>query len=510
MLTDTQIINSFRKSPIEFIRIMWHLTPQPLKEQYKDLAKQVSLKEFKAEWFEPFIRGKHITWQQWVILLAVEKAIKFAAPKRISVRSGHGIGKDACLSWLILWYLFCFKDAQVPCTAPTSEQIHDILWKEISVWLYKMPPEIKSLYDWTTGYVRIKERPETWFARARTARKENPEALAGVHGDFVFLIGDEASGIPDEVFKPAEGALTNENVLSMFVSNPTRLIGYFYDTHNSDKQYWQCFNFNSEDSPIVESDYCERIATKFGRESDEYNYMVLGEFPKAEMIDEKGYVALLVESDLKKAKEDIFVGKIRLGIDPAGGGKNETTWVARDNFKMKVMAKEKISTGKSIAQKTITLCDLLKITKKQAKKDVIIDGFGVGMDAVKELALAGWDVNAVNVGEKPRDETPEEKEDEKIYLNKRAMVYDRLKKWLRGGGELVDHPDWKQLLQIKYRRELLGKMRIMSKEDMRKLGIDSPDVADGSSLTFIEREETPQPKPYKQKEYESPWEIQGK
>jgi len=496
---DIELIRQFRKSPICFIERMWKLVPQKIKPEFVEKTKQVSLKKYKAEWFEPFIKGKHISWQQWIILLAVEKALKYAAPKRISVRSGHGTGKDACLSWLILWYLFCFKDAQVPCTAPTSEQIHDILWKEIKVWLDRMPKEIADLYEWQTGYLRIKERPETWFARARTARKENPEALSGIHGDFVFIVVDEASGVPDEIFKPAEGSLTNENVLVILISNPTRLIGYFYDTHHSDKLNWQTFQFNSEESPIVEPDYCERIAMKFGREGEEYNYMVLGEFPNAEVIDEKGYIPLLVENDLKYTTDEIFVGKIRLGIDPAGEGKNKTAWVARDKFKMKVMAKEETSTGKSIAQKTITLCDLLKISKKQAKKNVIIDAFGIGFDAVKELALAGWDVNAVNVGEKPEEEA-----DSKIYLNKRAMIYDREKKWLRSGGELVSHPDWKQLLSLKYRRELSGKMKMMSKEDMRKLGIDSPDVADGSSLTFIEPEEPDIPrKHYKQKDWES-------
>lgn len=488
MSSDVLLFKQFERSPLFFIEKNWGLIPQPLKEEFKEKAKVVGLQEFKVDWFEPFIKGKHITWQQWIILLAVEKSLRGAAPKRVSVKSGHGIGKDTVLSWLILWYLFCFRDAQIPCTAPTSEQIHDILWKEIAIWLDKMPPEIKAKYDLRASYVRIVESPETWFARARTARKENPEALAGVHGDFVFIVGDEASGIPNEIFKPAEGSLTNENVLAVLVSNPRRLIGYFFDTHHTDKFNWQCLTFSSVDSPIVEPDFVERIITKWGIESDEYAYMVKGSFPKEDVVDDKGYVPLFMESELKETTDNKFVGVVRLGIDPAGEGRSETSWVGRDQFKMGVMAKEDVSTGKGIAEKTITLAGYLGIKKHEARKRITIDSFGVGADAIKELALAGWDVNGINVGEQPELE-----EDKKIYLNKKAMAFDRERKWLTSGGKLMHHPDWKpQLLAQRYTRKAVGqKMKMMSKEEMKDLEITSVDTAEASMLTFILPEERP-------------------
>lgn len=510
---EAKYVKKFFKSPILFVEEMWGLVPQPLKEEYKEKALVVGLKEFKVDWFEPFIRGKHITWQQWVILLAIEKAMRGAAPKRLSVASGHGIGKDTVLSWLILWYLFCFPDAQVPCTAPTAEQIHDILWKEIKIWMDRMPTRIiknrevkmSELYDWTVGYIRMWESPQTWFARARTARKENPEALAGVHGDFVFLAIDEASGVPNEIFKPAEGALTNENVLAVMLSNPRRLIGYFYDSQHRDKFSWQVLSFDSNDSPIVDKSFIERIIQKYGKDSDEYSYMVAGKFPKEDTLDEKGYVALLVDDDIKETTDQKFVQLVKLGIDPAGEGKSETAWVARDRYKMKVLAKEKTSTGKSIAQKTITLCGYLGIKKRDARKRVIVDAFGLGVEAVRELALAGWNVLSVNVGEQP-----DGLDDKKMYLNKRGMAYDRLKKWLRAGGEVMPHSDWKpQLLAQRYRRERSGKMRMMPKLELKNLGVPNVDVADASMLTFILPDEEIK-EPYKQKPHEPISQFEGR
>jgi len=492
---DIELTYQFRKSPTFFIERMWKLKPQPLKPEYKEIAEKSPLREYQAEWFESFIRGKHITWQQWTILLAVEKALRGEASKRISVKSGHGIGKDATLSWLILWYLFCFKDSQIPCTAPTSQQMYDILWKEISVWLNKMPREIKALYDWQINHIRMVESPETWFARAQTAKKETPEALAGVHGRYVFLISDEASGVHDLVYTTAEGALTGMDFFFMMISNPTRLIGFFYDSHHSDAHNWQNLTFNAEESPIVERQFIERIIDRYGRDSDEYRVQVQGEFPKKGLVDTKGYVPLLVEEDIKFAPDTPFIGSKRIGIDPAGTGQNKSEWVVRDSFKAKVVAEELTSTPKTGAQKTLTLLGFFKILGK----DCWLDNFGEGSNWGQELALTPGivesrkKINAVSFSDDP---------DDKRYLNKRAEMYWRTREWLRRGGEIVRDEELKrQLLSIRYREELSGRIKIMSKDEMRKEGISSPDKADSLALTFYKEEERIKRKPYKQEPY---------
>jgi len=82
---------------------------------------------------------------------------------------------------------------KVPATAPTQNQMYDVLWAEIAMWLGKMPEEAKNQYEWSKDHIRMTESPENWFARARTATKENPEALSGIHADFIMQVIDEAS-----------------------------------------------------------------------------------------------------------------------------------------------------------------------------------------------------------------------------------------------------------------------------------------------------------------------------
>lgn len=63
-----------------------------------------------------------------------------------------------------------------------------------------------------------------------------------------------------------------------------------------------------------------------------------------------------MRSDLRITHEG-DIKPIYLGVDPAGEGRDETIWVARDNFRMKILLKEKTSNDKSIALKTVMLLD---------------------------------------------------------------------------------------------------------------------------------------------------------
>lgn len=487
METDVELLTKWQKSPIAYIGDIWGLSPQPVLPQYVEqlerLISEGNYDEIRASWFESFIKGTHIAWEQWLILRAIERSLQGIAPKRISVASGHGIGKSTTMAWLIFWFLTCFENSQIPVTAPTSEQMHDVLWKEVALWHQRMPKEFRELFEWSNFYIRVIERPETWFARAKTARKEAPEALAGVHGDHVMYLVDEASGVPEEIFNTAEGALTGQDTLFVMISNPTRLMGYFYASHHTDKAAWQRMTFSSAESPIVEQGYVSRIATKHGEESDEYRIRVQGIFPQEDAMDEKGYVPLLVESDLHLTRDlpvkDLFIGRTIMGIDPSGEGEDTTEWVVRDQFKAKRVHTEQKSTAKGIAAKTLVLMDFYGV----APEDVYIDNFGEGANVAKEIALSShhYDVNAVNMG----DGSDNDDKDDTQYANMRAESFWRLKGWARTGGELVSDKSWKdELLTIRYCRVGNGKVKIKPKLEMRKDGIPSPNVADALALTF--------------------------
>lgn len=479
-----ELVRKYRASIFVFIKDTWELTPQPCKPAYQERWNEViaskgtewlRLKDtVRAEWFGEcvdertgkwiwyaFEKGKHITWQQTLILLAINKAMQDTSGsimRKLSVVSGHGIGKSATMSWFVLWFLFCFIGAQVPVTAPTATQMHDVLWKEMSIWINRMPPMMRGFFVWQSDYVRITMDPNAWFARARTSTKENTEAIAGVHAEDVAVAVDEASGVPRQVFDTAEGSLTNANTLIVMISNGTDVEGYFYDSHNKDKEMWQRFSFNGEESPIVDRKYVE-MKLRHGRESDEYKIRVRGMFPGEGQMDDSGYLKLLPTERIVTTPviAGLMFGRIILGVDPSGEGRDKATWVIRNRFRAQKVMELKTTNARQIAEITLTLMDKYKIDPY----DVVVDSLGEGTDVGKEVALASTpgkrlEIYTVLVGNAAKGEAeynskfftlhpdevenPNDKFDEwvDLFLNIRALMYFRARDWMLKGGTIAD------------------------------------------------------------------------
>ncbi len=533
-------IHRYRNDILLFIADMWGLTPQPVKPEYKEQWEVIlrstgdtwlRLKEtVTAEWFGDcetldnhthlwkwydFQKGKHITWQQVLILLAFEKAI---ADKRLSrhiaVKSGHGIGKSAVVSWVVLWFLYCFYMAQVPVTAPTAGQMHDVLWKELSIWISRMPEAVAEIYEWQHDYVRILYDPEAWYARAKTSTKENTEALAGVHADHVLLAADEASGIPEQVFNAAEGALTSGNTFVIIISNPTRTIGYFYDAHNKHKDDWQTFSFNCEESPVVDRLYVDKQAKRHGVTSNEYKIRVLGSFPSEDLMDDSGYLSLIPLSRIMVVPslgEDLdYIGRKVLAVDPSGAGDDECEFVLKSSFKAKNILTLHTTNAKEIAMYIIKFADIFGLKTG----DIVVEGFGNGADAAKQVAIetkGRLDCYLVLPGNSPVDEEKTNGEffmrmedeldpnNDDLFLNLRALGHFRMRAWLLKGGMLVDNNTETsefahQIVYNKYKRTLHGnKIQMMPKQEQQKLRIPSPNKSDALYLSFLlDRDETNQ------------------
>ncbi|MEK6849153.1 MAG: hypothetical protein AABY01_01135, partial [Nanoarchaeota archaeon] len=187
------------------------------------------------------------------------------------------------------------------------------------------------------------------------------------------------------------------------------------------------------------------------------------------------WMPLLDESNLKFCPDIGSWNNTRLGIDPSGDGSNLTAMVLRDAFRAKIAHLEQYSTTKSVVEAGLTLTTNYGIPANL----VTVDNFGEGANVSREWALATQErINAVNVGD-PAD-------NRERFINMRAELYWRLREWILAGGQLVKHEKWKELLTIRYKRTLSGKIQIMSKLEMReRMGADSPDCSDAFSETFL-------------------------
>lgn len=493
---DALMYLKMEQSIIYSVAQIWGLVPQPVKEEYQARFKIGLLLTFSGwdkfcqgvtkDWFEPYVEGLHLTWQQSLVFYGIDKSLKGEASSRISIVSGHGIGKSTMLSIIVLWFLFIHPDSQVACTSPGQQQLYDVLWKELKKWIDKMPIGMGNLFIWESSHIRMQESPETWFARAKTASKENTEALAGVHADHVLIAADEASGVEEPIYETMEGSLTSGKTLVFLISNGTRSIGYFYDTHHKDKARWQNYSFSSLDSPRVDNKYVDAIVEKYGADSVQYAIRVEGKFPDEGAIDEKGYVQMFNEKDLHFIPFDPNwkpLGRVIGSLDASGEGQDKSAWAVKDRQRIAIISEEDKSTAGGMAVKSVTICDKYEIQPI----DFIIDAFGAGMNVAQEIALitankrGAWRVTPINSGEPCDDEAERE-----IYINKRAEAYHKLLLFFRKGGEIMDYPRLKdQLLSIRFKRTSSGRIQIMDKVQSKKLGFPSPDLADACSYCML-------------------------
>ena len=405
---------------------------------------------------------------------------------------------SSILAIIILWFLFCFPRSLIPCTAVTATQLNDALWKELAMWIEKLKsknPAYAEKFEWSSSFVRMKELPGQWYARAKTASKDRPEALSGVHAENIMSIIDESSAVDEKVFEMGDGIFTSGNAFTIMISNGTRSEGRFYRSHHGNSGEYQNLSFSSMDSPVVNDEfvktivdeYCKGVEPKDYLTVTEYRVNLAGLFPIEGVMDDKGYVPLLSEKDIRMEHIDdmtdrLFVGHRIMGIDPAGSGHDKTVWVIRDRIRLVVVHTEAISTPPGIAAKTITLCEQYGIAVTDFR-NIVIDAFGVGHNVSQEIALMTQGkgrVFPINTGETCDDPTERE-----VYSNKRAEAYWKLRQWVQMGG-VIDTSDVlkKDLLSIRYRRSG-AKIQIEPKLDMKKRGLNSPDQGDAASLCFL-------------------------
>ena len=78
-------------------------------------------------------------------------AMDLSAQSRVAIKSGQGVGKTAFEAAAFLWFLTCFYNARIICTAPTRQQLHDVLWSEVAKWMNDSPL-LSLLLKWTKNY----------------------------------------------------------------------------------------------------------------------------------------------------------------------------------------------------------------------------------------------------------------------------------------------------------------------------------------------------------------------
>lgn len=402
-----------------------------------------------------------------------EASAALVARRRVSIRSGHGTGKTTFEAWAALWFMCCYFPCKVPSTAPTSHQLDDVLWAELAKWhrvLKERAPALGKEFEWKSGEFVLKSAPKESFAVARTSRPEQPEALQGFHSENILFIIDEASGIPEQVFQVAEGALSTDGAFVLMAANPTRMEGYFHDSHHKMRDRWAALWWNGEDSPLVSKDYVADMAAKYGEQSAIYRIRVRGEFAG----NPDGVIPLdLIEGAINRQVEAF--GDMIWGLDVARFGSDRTALCKRGGNKL--VEPIRAWSGKDTMQ-TAGLIQMEYEAAKVKPKAIHVDVIGIGAGVVDRLKEMNLPVVGINVAESPSVEDR--------YNRLRDELWFRAREWFQGRtvAMVTDDALVAELTLPSYKILSSGKIQVESKEELKKRGVTSPDLADAFCLTF--------------------------
>jgi len=424
-------------------------------------------------------------WQKEVLEEIRDHANDLNEALQIARASGHGIGKSALVSWVILWAFSTAPDTRGVVTANTEAQLKTKTWAELGRWYNLFIAREHFILTATALLSKDPSRERTWRIDQITWSEKNTEAFAGLHnkGKRIILIMDEASAIPDVIWEVAEGALTDSDteIIWLAFGNPTRSTGRFRECFPGGRfeKQWRSAAIDSRSVSITNKRQIAKWIEAYGDDSDFVRIRVKGMFPRTGLME--FFSAADIEAAMTREVTTTPSTPLALGVDVARFGANNS-----------VIFPRKGRDARSIPRRVYNGINTVELSTRvhEAHNDLhsdglFVDGGGVGGGVVDTLRNMHLFVYEVQFGSKDDvGGAPWGIQGEK-YANKRAAMYGALRSWLKTGA-IPNDPDLRNaMLAIRYSFNNKDEILLMSKEDIME---DNPgillDDLDGLVLTF--------------------------
>lgn len=454
---------------------------------------------------------------------------------RVSVTSGHKIGKSHTAGMAAYWFYGSFPDARVVMSSTTARQVDEILWREIrkmkaragvcldckrraaklsSIERSRLPVPCphSALIDGKIGEVARSglKAPDLRQIVGFTAR--DPEAVAGVSGENILYIVDEASGVDDVIFEAIEGNRAGGAKILLF-SNPTKTEGEFFESHHDkalqfekdgspvldangrQKGFYFAITVSSEDTPnartgkklipgLATREWIEEKKLEWGEDSALYNVRVRGKFA----LNESGKIISLhllgqAEERWNETPDD---GRLCIGLDPAGPGEagDETVFAVRRGMKLVALYPKSALDEDAIARELMVILREHR-RPREPKPLVTVDREGsVGAKVYGKLCAVAA---AIKVDEKQFELVGVRSSERAIaegYDRIRDELWANLARWLRDGGALLEDAKLEKELHAPSWEPVPGnKVKATPKSELKKILGRSPDRGDAVCLS---------------------------
>jgi hypothetical protein len=405
--------------------------------------------------------------------------------------------------------------SQVIVTAPTFDRhIKDRFWPELRKWRRRasgpMGEMLRRQFDIESHHIRARgdsdEIGREWFAVGTSS--DDPGKMEGFHAHNILFLADEAKTIPRGMFEAITGSLTDargEQKMVLISTPPETPVGYFYDCFAKWPHRWRTFHISAFDAAklgAVAYSWIEEKRDELGEGTPAWQAQVLGEFPDA------GEGTLIPLSWIEAAKRrhplyrgnrgghDILYpsGPVEVGVDVAQGGADQTVYAIRMGS---CLWQLKPIIHNTAMQGVGAFIDILRTWNRRAtagsdKPAFVVgpvvnvkvekDGPGKDFGDLMPDSIDGiWPVKNswFRAGGKPLT-------DRERFANQRAEGWWALRSRFQEGSIAIpdDNMLSAELASITYDHTPAGKVKIVSKDNLRAELGRSPDRADACMIAF--------------------------
>lgn len=450
--------------------------------------------------------------------------------ERVAIAACHNVGKSWTLARAVIWFMSCFPGAKVITTAPTYNQVKNILWSEIRSAHAQSKIPLGGSLNLTEWRIDADH-----FAIGFTPKNEvssemgqgTQSSFQGFHANYLLVIFDEATGIPHNIWTMAEGLMTSGYVRFVAIANPTSKNSEFFKCFQS--KDWKKIHLSCLDSPnfaanniltmddlkkqvsiikalddvdresylktfrtpkqyMLTVSWCLRMILKWGWDHPLTLSKILGQFP------EDADNALIQLGMVERAQLRVYEPKPSdrklLGVDVARFGSDSTVMTALHGYKYLY---KKSYQKKDLAEQTGIVIHEIITNNFDV---VVIDETGVGGGLVDNLKAAqaenrlprSVEIRGVQFGAGVNcnngDHCEHKDCDKARFVNKKARMFVLLAEDLKENLCLSDDAIYlEELVNVLYKYDTKGRTYIESKDEYKKrTGRDSPDSADSLAL----------------------------
>ncbi len=376
-----------------------------------------------------------------------------------TVAAPNGSGKDdRVIAGLAIWWLSAHPRGRVVVTSKDSRQIDQQTAAAIAKHAHKL-----------SGWRFLKRSIETETGgRAILFTTNEPGRAEGWHKEDdmegpLLIVVNEAKSVPDNIFEAFDRCTYNA---LLYISSAGLMMGRFFDSHTKLATQFRSRIVRLDECPHIPQARIDDIVQTYGASHPFTRSTLYSEFMSQDDASSFVFPLELLHDSLRNPPP--FRAGLRSAFCDFAAGRDENVLAIRHGNKVTLADAWRDTNTMSAVGRFIRHFE----RRGLEAHEIFADAGGLGTPMCDRLEENGWAVNRVNFGAAAQNAT---------YMNRAAEMWFTTATALARREIAFPENDSKLIAQLTTRRVKLdsdGRLGLVSKEQMRKENLASPDRAD--------------------------------